>query len=199
MDAGYDVQCVKGNHEDMMFVTTARFDGLSLWLQNGGGECLVSYGINKVPQDGPYGTARFPENYLDMIPQRHKDFFESLPVYLVIDDYIFVHGGLNFYLDNALKTPKDDMMWERMSMKYRSDSVSGKKVVFGHTPRAKSQIELDKDKDCIVIDNGCVFGHESEFKYGSLCCLTIEKKGTRTLTFTKKCDNVQDDANPRFL
>jgi serine/threonine protein phosphatase 1 len=57
------------------------------------------------------------------------EWLKSLPLYLEMKDYIFVHGGVNPNLEDWRKAPLRDFVW---SYEVNQTPVTGKTVVAGH-------------------------------------------------------------------
>jgi serine/threonine protein phosphatase 1 len=112
--------CLMGNHE-AMFVDALVGPGpdFVLWLQNGGNF----------------------EQYDEM--QEHLDWISELPVYMTINETMFIHAGIypgkNPYdTINAGKT--DNILWMRepflsMGPQFEKWNPDLKQVIFGHTPK----------------------------------------------------------------
>ncbi len=154
---GYQVTCLKGNHEQMMYNAWKDPNDAPLWLVNGGQQALNSF-----ETDDP---AAIPEKYIN--------FIDRLDYFVEADRFIFVHAGLNFKGDeedkgqgqflwrmhNPLKDT-EPMMWIRwwysdIDWHWLRDRV----IVHGHTPRTNDEIwdmydELSQSQ-VIDIDNGC--------------------------------------------
>jgi len=115
-----NVFCLMGNHE-AMFVDAVQGSGADfvLWLQNGGNF----------------------EQYDEM--SEHLEWLGELPVYMTINDTLFIHAGIYPGKDpletiNAGKT--DNLLWIRepflsMGPKFEDWNPELKQVVFGHTPK----------------------------------------------------------------
>jgi len=58
-----------------------------------------------------------------------ESFIRELPYYYELDDYIFVHGGVDGSLDNWKDTPKKRMVW---NYQVKLDRVPQKTIVAGH-------------------------------------------------------------------
>ena len=144
------VECLKGNHE-AMFLDFLSGKNREMFLVNGGWKTLESY--------GPYGS----QDGESSIPSDHMAFFESLKLYIELDEYYIVHAG--FKPDLVVeKQTEDDMLWIRTSFIY-SDYDFGKKVVFGHTPFNEPLIMENK----IGLDTGAVYGNR-------LTCLELPEQ-----------------------
>lgn len=151
---GLSVSSVRGNHEEMFLQACLDRNSLGMWLANGGQATLESF-----QADGPGD-----------IPPRYRDFLASLPPYILLDEFVIVHAGLNF----AQQNPFEDtgaMLWTRSSYVDRQ-CIGGRRLICGHTPVLR--IELEESLKCnkIMLDNGCVFGGLPGT--GSLAALELE-------------------------
>jgi len=187
---GYDIQCLKGNHEDMLLKSIDDWQEERIWRSNGAKETIESY---KLGYDLP--TNKFWE----LIPQDHKDLLENLPTFIKLKDYILVHAGLKFKpnrddflmqlsygikpreIKDPLKDTHDyDMMWLRDFI-VDPKMMKKKILVTGHTPlplfdsiwplRDKS----DESKH-IMIDGGCCYTEHKDKGFGYLVALRLEDK-----------------------
>ncbi len=79
---------LKGNHEDM-FLSYLGFPGKygDMFLYNGGGATLASYGATPHNQAGA--------DILLVIPPEHIKFLKELRPYYITDAYLCVHAGIN--------------------------------------------------------------------------------------------------------
>lgn len=102
-----------GNHEEMMLNALQGWEEPhELWLQNGGGDTLTSYG-NQIPADHIA--------WVKGLPRKHEDIYR-----------FYVHAGVN--PKRALSNQTDyDLVWIRDRF-LRGDHDVGKHVVHGHTP-----------------------------------------------------------------
>jgi serine/threonine protein phosphatase 1 len=118
--------CLKGNHEAMMIQACRRRDADSLetWLSFGGDATLRSYGAESLNQFS-----------LDLIPESHLVWLESLPTVLEDDHRVFVHGGLLPGVRIA-RQREDVLLWVRQRfLQADGDEFPDRKhVVHGHTP-----------------------------------------------------------------
>lgn len=118
---GWNVVCLKGNHEDMMVETlTAPLDP-GWWIGNGGGETLVSYGH---PPRGDYDPS--------VVPAEHIAWLDALPKTHVTRHRVYVHAGVD--PSRPLDDQTDEMLlWWRYPD--GADHGHGKRhVVHGHDP-----------------------------------------------------------------
>ncbi len=170
----YQVRCLKGNHEQMMYNAAKDPNEAPLWLVNGGQQALASFGL-----DNP---AKIPSLYLDFIDQ--------LEYYIEVDRYLLVHAGLNFKggkgeekkeqgflwrMHNPLKDI-ESMLWIRwwygdIDWHWLRDRI----IIHGHTPKSTDEIwdmydELDQNQ-VLDIDNGCFSRNHPGM--GQLCAFDI--------------------------
>lgn len=143
------VTCLLGNHEYMLLNYLNDDSFRDIYLINGGGSTIASY-----------GTVETNEGIKINIPEAHMRFFKSLLPYYETDDYIFVHAGLRPNIPLKEQTI-EDLIWIRHEF-IRSSCDFGKIVVFGHTPFAQPLIDSTK----IGIDTGAVYG-------GKLTCVQL--------------------------
>jgi len=155
-EQGYQINTLRGNHEQIMMESTESFDNLNLWLKNGGDDTLKSFGIN---------------SYADM-PHKYKQFFSDTKFYIATPDYIFVHAGLNFQKPDIFED-KEAMLWTR-NFNPQQPILGNKILVHGHTPQSLEFI-LNQKTNCLNIDGGCVY--KTHPQLGNLVALNlIERK-----------------------
>jgi len=151
IETGYNLNCIKGNHEQLLLDSNGSVMYYNLWMLNSGEDTLISYSLKyKVP---------YKEADISCIPQKHIDFFQSLPAYLIVDDkYVMVHGGLDFRLKDPFSDEKS-MMWKRPEQ-IPDMLVPGKKIFHGHTPQSldyiKGRLNIPEIR-LIGLDAGCVY------------------------------------------
>jgi serine/threonine protein phosphatase 1 len=160
---------LKGNHEEMML----RFlDDISVgpgWLEYGGAETLLSYGVSL---SGPISEERtlieVQRRLLENVPSRHIDFMLGSRLYHVAGDYLFVHAGIRPGKPLEAQVA-DDMLWIRGDF-LRSGDDHGYVVVHGHSIKLK----VDFRPNRIGIDTGA-------YATGVLTCLVLEGGNRRLL------------------
>jgi serine/threonine protein phosphatase 1 len=137
---------LKGNHEDMLLGFLGQGgNGGDVYLSNGGAAFFDSYGI------APFGSI---SQILLEFPPSHLDFVKGLEYGVVIDNFVFVHAGIDPErgLDDQ---DAEDLLWIRKPF-INSGHAIGKTVVFGHT--AFDQVLLDLPFK-IGIDTGIAYGN----------------------------------------
>jgi serine/threonine protein phosphatase 1 len=158
---GDNIDFLIGNHElmflDAMGLPSPKFreptsDQLwsgehlyKFWLANGGIQTILGY-THRNPlifKESPIAFNR--SRVLDLIPKEHINFLlTSLKKYVEIDDYVFVHGGIN--VESFSVPPQDntdDLVWNRNMMYFVLDCINKNKsvpwdkvVVAGHNVRS---------------------------------------------------------------
>ena len=144
------VQCLIGNHEQMLLDYLSNVDPQS-FIINGGLSTLRSYKAVRRSERDP------------LIPSSHLAFFSSLLPMIELEQYYIVHAG---FRPNIRIKDQDlfDMVWIRDGFIY-SDYDFGKMVIFGHTPFDSPMIMKNK----IGVDTGAVYGN-------CLTCMELPEK-----------------------
>ena len=153
---GYQLHTLRGNHEQMLLSSGKDSDAMKLWLNNGGDKTLSSFGIQTVAELG----------------SRYLDFFHQTKFYFQTNDFIVVHAGLNFNIEDPF-SDYESMLWIR-DFWVDKNFLDGKVLIHGHTP-LRRDILLTQDLDTVInLDGGCVFKNIPG--YGSLFALHFETK-----------------------
>lgn len=150
---GLCVESIRGNHEEMLLQSGDDLRCFGLWALNGGLATLSSFRV-KDPDD---------------IPPLYRIFLESQPHYILLDDFVLVHAGLNFDTPD----PFDDteaMLWTRSPF-VDPLRIGGRRLICGHTPVSRERLEASLNSSKIMLDNGCVFPERPGF--GSLAALEL--------------------------
>lgn len=164
-EQGFQVKSLRGNHEQMLYDEHLN----NVWPP-GEEETLKSFGVDH--------NNAIPKSYINWIVQ--------LEHYFEVDNYILVHGGLNFISENPL-ADKEDMLWmrgwyERINKTWLGDRI----IIHGHTPIQQNYIEQMIENltelPVINIDNGCVYDEDG---FRQLCCLNLKN---RELLFERNID-----------
>lgn len=154
-EKGFQMHTLRGNHEEMMMNSLIDKTLFARWEKNGGAETLESFHIN---------------SYSEM-PEKYFQFFDDTKYYFDTGDYIFVHAGLNFNLENILED-REAMLWIR-NYNPEQPALKNKLLVHGHTPKPLEYI-LTQKGNCINIDAGCVYTDEEG--YGNLVAIILPQK-----------------------
>lgn len=138
---------LRGNHEDMLLGFIGLGGSLGeYYLANGGEPTLKSYGVT--------GT-KDPEKFLAAIPEDHLALYQGLARYVVTDDHVIVHAGLNPHR-GLMAQIDDDIYWIRGDFIGHPHNFE-KTVIFGHTPYRQVFFDFPYK---IGIDTGAVFGNK---------------------------------------
>ncbi|WP_217653299.1 metallophosphoesterase family protein [Vibrio aerogenes] len=127
-----------GNHEQWLIDFIRERPVLPVWGSQGGLETLLSYGVPRqlilqgLTDDKAAAAVR--QVFLEQLPESHRLFFLSLKQSVEVDDYFFVHAGVDPIrpLDNQ---SLQSLIWIRHKFLH-SKMDFGKVVVHGHTPSA---------------------------------------------------------------
>lgn len=124
---------LKGNHEQTLLDFLERPDVGARWIEYGGRETLLSYGVpvpgNRADVSAWEATS---EAFLDILPQSHLNFLVALKSCHQIDNCYFVHAGVDPASPLSMQTD-EDRLWIRD--KFLSSSKRLEKIiVHGHTP-----------------------------------------------------------------
>lgn len=148
----YNFQFILGNHEIMMKTAKTSPERLTEWLFFGGSQTLDSYNIGDDPK------------WMDKIDKKHWDFIDSCKRYHEINDYIFVHAGLE--AGKKLEDQnKHHLFWKKFETPECYDS--NKTVICGHTSRKNGEIANFGHTICID-----TYAHGGKW----LTCLNVETK-----------------------
>lgn len=126
---GFRRICLAGNHEEMAFDFLANAHYRNGWLDFGGREALVSYGIHDLDLD----PERLGRQLASHIPEDHLDFLVELPSMLTVPGYCFVHAGVDPQLPLAHQRDRV-LLWSRPHEFNWPPAGTGYRVIHGHTP-----------------------------------------------------------------
>jgi serine/threonine protein phosphatase 1 len=153
---GFESVHLKGNHEKFLLDFLDDASVWPLWLYNGAGATLSSYGVSRTA-----GAEGAQAEFRARIPERHLEFLRALALSHVEGDYFFVHAGVRPGV--ALEDQDEaDMIWIRDPFLY-SDADHGKIVVHGHSIARQPEVGANR----IGIDTGA-------YATGKLTCLVLE-------------------------
>ncbi len=152
---GYNIVPLKGNHEDMMLRSVDDKTIRNNWFYNGGMPTLRSFGVRETRE----------------VPGHFIEFLSSLEYYYQTDNFLVVHAGLNFAIDDPL-TDKESMLWTR-NQSVSPEKIGHRKMVHGHTPISLDELKgaIEKNSMDLDLDNGCVYVGTPGL--GNLCALEM--------------------------
>ncbi len=161
---------LKGNHEAIMLDFLGDPEDLTQWLDWGGEETLASYGVDAAAGKTPAALAR---EISDRFPAAHRAFIDSLQLYHVEGDYIFVHAGLRPGVPLKDQT-EADLIWIRKRFHNAApEERPDKVVVHGHTPESKP------------VDVGWRIGVDTGACYGGMLTAVVLEGTTRRFLSVK--------------
>lgn len=138
--AGFRRFALRGNHEALALDFLAGRDDTGDWLEQGGTETLLSYGIDPSAPSAAVAAA---------FPGAHRAFVEALPGYLSLPGWLFVHAGIRPGIPLADQSD-DDLLWIREPF-LSSQLTGGLRVVHGHAPGPDVVVtphRIDVDTTC---------------------------------------------------
>lgn len=164
-DKGYQVHCLRGNHEQMLLDAWLKndFNYTRRWLIHGGAQTVESF--------GGFG--------IEKIGKKYRDFFNGLEHSIISDKHILVHAGLNFDTPEDPLSMEHSMLWIRNWYHQISYGWLGDQyIIHGHTPLSMKEInqmhcnyELDRILD---IDAGCCYKNVRGLGY--LCVVELNNQ-----------------------
>jgi serine/threonine protein phosphatase 1 len=166
---GFHRLALLGNHEQIMLDFLEDPTAHAYWLDEGGAQTLISYGIDL---DRQYPPERLPGLFLAdvmrAVPEPHLRFIRSMPLYVDLPGWLFVHAGIRPGIPLASQET-DDLIWIREPF-LSSDGLPGKRIVHGHTPVREPVVTPAR----IGIDTRC-------FATGRLSALRVTPDGSTRL------------------
>ncbi len=154
-DAPGQVVCLRGNHEQMLLNAAKNVD-LPMWLDNGGGATLRSYGVSRA----------------DELPSEHLDWLASLPFAISDGRRFFVHAGIMPGVP-LHEQSHEVLLWIREP--FLSDRRDHEQyIVHGHTPTEARVVDLLTNR--LNLDSGACFG-------GPLTAAVFDEKRVGPLDF----------------
>ncbi len=144
---GFNVSCLMGNHEIMLLKSIKSEVDFKHWIKYGGKETLESFKVS----------------HPKYIKDKYLDFVSGFKNYIEFKDFILVHGGLNFEIDNPL-LDLDSMAWIRNN-KVDSSKINNRRIIVGHTPSTLKDIKKSLKTDRLLLDGGCVYKNKEDLGY----------------------------------
>jgi serine/threonine protein phosphatase 1 len=152
-----EVIFLKGNHEDM-FLAYLGLPGQygDMFLYNGGGATLASYGITAAAANGT--------KVLPQLPAAHVEFLRNLRSFYLAEPFLCVHAGVH-PLKSLDKQSESEMLWIRQEFITNPHRLPYT-IIFGHTPQKEVFFDLPYK---VGIDTGLVYGNK-------LSCIELREK-----------------------
>ncbi|HPG55925.1 MAG: Serine/threonine-protein phosphatase 1 [Bacteroidetes bacterium ADurb.Bin302] len=157
----YDIVTLHGNHESMLIDAYYNEDVTSKWIQNGGSETLKSFEVDS----------------LKAIDPKYINFCNNLKSHYELDEYIFVHAGLNDNLEDPFSDTYS-MLWSSKEQ-YLNPLLVDKIIIHAHSPVSLNftQKQISNNSRVINIDGGRVYNNAN---WGKLIAIEVN---TRTILF----------------
>jgi len=148
--AGYQVQCLRGNHEQELLTTIhGTPNANNMWkLEAERSLVLASFGVTEARA----------------IPTRYVAWMAALPLTLELPDFVLVHAGFDFALPPASMRRDEHSMLYTKSFVFDPSRVGGKRLLHGHvpTPVADIKASVAARAGAIGLDAGGVYRHNPE-------------------------------------
>ena len=149
---GYQVHCLRGNHEQELLDTIFNRGNGDLW---------------RTPAEQAMTLASFGAERPSEISPRYVHWLTALPLQLELPDFVLVHAGYNFAL------PVADMRRDTYSMLYTKhftydpSRLAGQRLLHGHvpTPVERVQASVAAHAGAIGLDAGCAYRHNPELRH----------------------------------
>ncbi len=163
---------LRGNHDQMFldFLLTNSGVNDQLFLSNGGLSTIESYvGYEWFTEGVTFESLHEARKFINNNFSEHVRFFYHLPLFHKLDNYLFVHAGIDPSLSDWILTPAEEMIWIREDF-YKKEHPHDFTIVHGHTPCINFH---DSHEPFFVgkrigIDGGCAYS-------GQLNCLEINE------------------------
>ena len=167
---GFRLHLLKGNPEESFVKSWQEehhlksFLGLrsrnaskAAWKRFGGKQSMKSFGTND----------------LQKIPAMYAEWLDGLPTHMILDNYVLVHAGLNFDLDDPFED-QHAMLWTR-GYDLDRDKIGRRTLIHGHVPVDLETIFTLRDQmdqfGYIDLDNGIYMAGRNGF--GNLVALEL--------------------------
>ncbi|MBP1848738.1 metallophosphoesterase family protein [Rhizobium halophytocola] len=146
---GFERLILAGNHEEVFLDFLADPQAHMRWLDLGGVQTLLSYGIDVEPVLVRGGIKELGDLARDAVPERHVEALLSAAVSVTLGDIVFVHAGVRPGVAMDEQTD-EDMMWIRQPFLTTGPELPIV-VVHGHTPNPQPSRAPGR----LGIDTGC--------------------------------------------
>ena len=136
------VYSVRGNHEQLLLDAFNNNEKNELFKDRGGKETLESFQVGNIHD----------------IPNVYIDFINELPYFIELKDYVIVHAGFDFSLDNPFSDYESMLTIRNFTMS--PASLNYRKVIHGHNAINLQEIYrsiIEPNSYQLNIDNGCVY------------------------------------------
>jgi serine/threonine protein phosphatase 1 len=126
---GYNVTPLKGNHEDFMVeLYDAEMKSVNAWWHNFGNRKHSTW----LEIGGKPTLTSFDVPHIRDVPIDYIEWMRSLPYYVELENFVLVHAGLNFNIDNPYEDLRS-MLWLR-EYEIKPEKIGGRRIIHGHVP-----------------------------------------------------------------
>jgi serine/threonine protein phosphatase 1 len=148
---GLEQVFLMGNHEEFFLRFLEDPEVGPLWVTNGGGATLASYGVKVAEACTPKDMGALSRALQKNLPEEHLTFLNSLWVKHREGDYLFVHAGIRPGVPLERQSD-EDFLWIREPFLGSPDEHEVV-VVHGHTPVEAAEVHGNR----IAVDTGAVW------------------------------------------
>ena len=151
--AGYQVQCLRGNHEQELLDTIhGTPNANNMWKSEAERDLvLASFGVAQAA---------------DIAPQ-YVAWMSALPLEVELPDFVLVHAGFDFALPpSAMRHDVHSMLYAK-SFVFDPSRLGDKRLLHGHvpTPVAEVKASVAAKAGAIGLDTGGVYRHNPELRH----------------------------------
>lgn len=126
------VRLLEGNHESVLRLFLEDPEDSGQWLDFGGRETLLSYGVDVPDAIVPGETLiHLRDALLDAMPVSHHALLQQLEVSVRVGDYVFVHAGVRPGVPLE-RQKREDLLWIRGGF-LDHPRPAAQPIVHGHT------------------------------------------------------------------
>lgn len=152
-DAGYQIQCLRGNHEHELLATIHGTPNANhMWKAE----------AERAMTLASFGVARAAD-----IPAQYVNWLAALPLTVELPDFVLVHAGFDFALPPAAMRQDTHSMLYAKSFVFDPSRLAGKRLLHGHvpTPVAEVQKMVAAKAGAIGLDTGGVYRLNPELRH----------------------------------
>lgn len=155
----YEIYSIRGNHEENLLQINHEQPEIIRWY------------LNKMKSSDLLGAD-------GLIEKKYIDFFQSLPYWIELEDFIIVHAGLNVSNDDIFSDKS--AILEQRHTKATFEQLGGKYLIHGHQPTYRTEIRNRVgDKQVVLpIDNGVPYTKKHKIydytQLGHLCYFNLD-------------------------
>ncbi len=164
-----NITALKGNHEEVFLeLYDAEMKAKNI---------LMHHFLNKKRMGwftfgGKATLKSFRTRNLKEIPKKYADWMRDLKDYVILDNFILVHAGLNFKNEDPFED-KHAMLWVR-DYQIKQEKIGNRRIIHGHVPVNLELITLSLKNSYykfIDLDNGPFI--EGKEGFGNLVALEL--------------------------